>query len=83
MKRFFTRMAAAWQRLNTPAPTRCHECGQRPPRVALAPGAHFCAECSKPTPSELERIQRNLHGLEQPHRRRDGSTLPGTVELWP
>ena len=76
------RIRVAWQNLNKPAPPRCRECGQSPPAVALAVGADYCVACSKPTPAELERIQRRLPGLASVNpspyatlRRRDGSPL--------
>ena len=65
--KLLARLLTAWRQLNAPAPPRCRGCNTTDPK-RIAPGAQWCCLCGKP---------------EAPPRRRDGSTLPGTVELWP
>ena len=63
MSRIISRLRSVWKAMNEPPAPQCHQCRLSPPAVVLAPGAHFCAECSKLTPAELEAWQRSLPGL--------------------
>ena len=71
MSRIISRLRDVLKAMNEPPAPQCRQCHRTAEQVTLAVGAELCANCSRLTPAERERFERNLHGLEQPHRRRD------------
>ena len=67
MKRLLSRIAAAWRQLNEPPAPQCHQCRLSPPRVILAVGAELCADCSRLTPEEWARFDRQQSMPQMAH----------------